>query len=118
MKSRLKPAGIAVRTRPRCAGSTAQRGRAAKLSSLSRSTGADRFGYPAPGPGVGGKGDRRVVGVERGLEQEERGDAPGDVLDLAHLVDPQRPAQDPLLTVGQPLLEHLVAPQSVVPDTG
>ena len=56
---------------------------------------------------------RSVIGVQRLPQRQERGDAPGDVADLLHLVDAQRTPQERGLAVAESLLEHGIAAQGV-----
>ena len=67
-------------------------------------------------PVVGIRFDPLVVGVERRLEQQDGGDATRHLGDVARLVGRQVAAQQRALTVGQPLLDDLVAADRVAPD--
>jgi hypothetical protein len=57
-----------------------------------------------------------IILAERGLEQDERGDAAGHVGDFAGLVRRERPAKQGVLAVAQPFFHHLVATDSAIPD--
>jgi hypothetical protein len=56
-----------------------------------------------------------IVGVQIRFQQQDRGDTVGDVRHFADFVGGQRAAQQLMLAVAQPLLDHLVAADGVFP---
>src|ERR1035437_3993775 len=67
-------------------------------------------------PVVAGGFDALVVRIQLRLEQNQRGQAAGDVGDFAGLIGGYRAAQQTVLAVAQPFLQHLVAADGVIPD--
>jgi len=57
-----------------------------------------------------------IVGVEGGFEEEDCGDAAGGVHYFACIVGGERAAEEFVLAIAEPFLDHLIAANGVVPD--
>jgi len=57
-----------------------------------------------------------IVCIELGLEQQESSYPPNHSLDIPDFVNRQSATQKFILAIGQPLLDYLVAANSVVPN--
>src|ERR1039457_1792924 len=62
--------------------------------------------------------DGFVIGVERGTHQEECRDAPRHIGDMAGFLLGESAAQQYLFAIAEPLLDHLIAAEGVLPDGG
>src|SRR5262249_55391735 len=62
--------------------------------------------------------DGQVIGVQRRIEQHNGSDATRHMGHLACLVSSERPAQQRVLAIAEPLLDDLIAANSILPDAG
>src|SRR6266446_6971976 len=62
--------------------------------------------------------DDQVVGVQGRVEQHDGGDATRHVGHLACLVGGQGPPKQRVLAIAEPLLDDLIATESILPDAG
>src|SRR5450830_374952 len=76
------------------------------------------LGTFTPRPRIGIRLHPLVVLVERRLEQQDGGDAPGHLGDVARLLGLEATPEQSAIAVGEPLLHHLVAAYRVLPDAG
>jgi hypothetical protein len=57
-----------------------------------------------------------IIGVEGGFEEKDCGDAAGDVHYFARFVGGQGAAQEFVLAIAEPFLDHLIAANGVIPN--
>lgn len=59
-----------------------------------------------------------IICVKGGFEEKDRGDAASDVHRFARFVSGERTAEEFLLAIAEPFLEHLISTNGVLPNAG